>query len=281
MEILAIIVLVGLAVGVCLIFRGFWENDNPVLTEYKLNKGGLPTNFKGFKIIHISDYHNAQIGQNNDKLLRFIENTNPDIIVVTGDIVDCHKTNLAVALNFAKQLVAIAPCYYCCGNHEPRIGDFSQLIKGLDSVGFVVLQNHKTVLERGGQRIVIGGISSPACYFERTEVEQSKEYIVKTLEKLKDADGDFTMLLSHHPEYAKEYASSGAAVVFSGHAHGGQFILPLIGGLYAPEQGVLPKYTQGVKTLGDTSLVISRGIGNSSFPFRVNNRPEVILVELE
>ena len=89
------------------------------------------------------------------------------------------------------------------------------------------------------------------------------------------------MVLSHRPELLSSYAKGGVDLVFSGHAHGGQFILPLIGGLYAPGQGFFPKYTQGIITQDRTNLVISRGVGNSAFPFRLNNRPEVVLVTLQ
>ncbi|MBQ8726064.1 MAG: metallophosphoesterase [Clostridia bacterium] len=281
MLIVLIIVLVGLAVGACLIARGFWENQNPVITEYKLQKESLPSAFKGFKIAHISDYHNTEIGVNNQKLLSLIKKSKPDIIVITGDIIDSRKTDEAVALNFAKQLASIAPCFYTSGNHESRYAGFAELISKLENCAVKVLQNERVAIERAGQTIFIAGVSSPRFYFTKKQVEQSKNYVKKTIESLKGSGRDFTLVLSHHPEYANEYGESGADVVFSGHAHGGQFILPLIGGLYAPEQGVLPRYTQGVKRLGRTDLIISRGIGNSTFPFRLNNRPEVVLTILK
>ena len=281
MLVVFIIISIGVAVGAILIARGFWENQNPVLTEYKIEKENLPSSFKGFKIAQISDYHNTEIGENNCKILTLLNENKPDIILITGDLIDSRKTDEKVALKFAEQLVKIAPCYYVNGNHESRFDGYGEFVVKLKNLGINVLQNQRIALERNGQRIFIAGVSSPRFYFAKKQVDQSKIYVEKTIENLKGEKGDFTVVLSHHPEYASEYKDSGVAVVFSGHAHGGQFILPLIGGLYAPEQGVLPKYTQGVKRLDNTDFIVSRGLGNSSFPFRLNNRPEVVLLRLE
>lgn len=275
-----IIILIGCAIGVAVVIRGFWENQNPVLTEYKIEKTGLPSNFKGLKIAHISDYHNTEIGKDNKKLLDLLKSAKPDIIVITGDIIDSRKTREDVALQFAKQLTEIAPCYYSNGNHESRYKNYDSLAIKLKDIGVAVLHNERVGVSRGGQKIFIAGLTSPRFYTAKKEIESASAYVRKTLEKLKGETDEFTVVLSHHPEYAKEYEESGVDMIFSGHAHGGQFILPLIGGLYAPEQGILPKYTQGVRDYGKTHFVISRGIGNSSFPFRFLNRPEIVLVQL-
>ena len=100
------------------------------------------------------------------------------------------------------------------------------------------------------------------------------------LKNLIDDESGYTILLSHRPELFETYMDGGIDLVFSGHAHGGQFRLPFIGGLVAPNQGMFPKYDAGLYTDGGTSMVVSRGIGNSIIPFRFNNRPEIVLVEL-
>jgi predicted MPP superfamily phosphohydrolase len=98
--------------------------------------------------------------------------------------------------------------------------------------------------------------------------------------QLSDSFSGFNLLLAHHPEYIGNYVCAGAGLVFSGHAHGGQFRLPLIGGLYAPGQGVLPTYDAGLYSLGNTQMIVSRGLGNSRFPFRLNNRPDLVVAAL-
>lgn len=280
MVIFLIIIFIGCTVGVAVVIRGVWENQNPVLTEYKIEKTGLPSSFKGLKIAHISDYHNTEIGKDNQKLLALLKSAKPDIIIITGDLIDSRKTRVEVALKFAKQLVEIAPCYYSNGNHEARYKEYNSLMAKLKEIGVSVLQNERVCISRGERQIFVAGLTSPRFYTAKKEVETARAYVEKTLENLKGETGDFTIVLSHHPEYAKEYEKSGVDMVFSGHAHGGQFIFPLIGGLYAPEQGVLPKYTQGVFDYVKTHFIISRGLGNSSFPFRFLNRPEIVLVEL-
>jgi predicted MPP superfamily phosphohydrolase len=95
------------------------------------------------------------------------------------------------------------------------------------------------------------------------------------------SEEEFTLLLSHRPEMFDTYVEKDVDLVFSGHAHGGQFRIPFVGGVFAPNQGLFPKYDSGIYSEGNTTMVVSRGIGNSAFPFRINNRPEVILVELD
>ena len=100
------------------------------------------------------------------------------------------------------------------------------------------------------------------------------------LTELLDEEDGYTILLSHRPELFEVYAENNIDLIFSGHAHGGQFRIPFVGGLIAPNQGLFPKYDAGIYEEGNTTMVVSRGIGNSIVPFRINNRPEIVLVEL-
>ena len=100
------------------------------------------------------------------------------------------------------------------------------------------------------------------------------------LNNLADTESSYIILLSHRPELFESYVSCNIDLVLSGHAHGGQFRLPFIGGLIAPDQGIFPKYDAGLFTNGSTNMIVSRGLGNSIIPIRFNNRPEVIVIEL-
>ena len=100
------------------------------------------------------------------------------------------------------------------------------------------------------------------------------------LNTLMEQETAYAILLSHRPELFETYAACGVDLVLSGHAHGGQFRLPFIGGLIAPNQGLFPKYDAGLFTDGNTNMIVSRGIGNSIIPIRFNNRPEIVLLEL-
>ena len=267
-----IAILVAAVLLFALIFYIAWGNTALELNTYTVTGECLPEAFDGFRIVQISDLHNAEFGKNNEKLLSMIKEAKPNIIVITGDMIDSRHTNVDKALNFAEQAVQIAPCYYVPGNHEARIPkDYETLKDGLLSFGVTVLENDRTEIEYKGETITLIGVKDPDFQMD----------IHSRLQDLKSGDDNYTVLLSHRPELFDTYVANGMNLVFSGHAHGGQFRLPWIGGLYAPHQGVFPEYDGGLYTKGNTNMVVSRGIGRSAFPFRFNNRPEVVLVEFQ
>lgn len=228
---------------------------------------GLPDSFNGFCIAHVSDLHSAQIGKNNERLLNMLRQVEPDLIAITGDLTDSRDTDLSIALHFAAEAAKIAPCYYVTGNHEVRLQGtlYDELLEGLTAVGVIVLENEEVILCREGDSISIAGHRwGPAA-----NVNNISDF------------GGFRVLLAHAPEDIDTYASAGFDLVLSGHAHGGQFRIPFIGGLYAPGQGFFPEYDGGCYTVGNTTMIVSRGIGNSNIPLRINNRPELILLVLE
>lgn len=256
-----------------------WSNRALELNTYTVESLDLPNSFDGFRIAHVSDLHNAEFGDNNGKLLAMLQEAQPDIIAITGDLIDSRRTDISVALNFAAEAVKIAPCYYVPGNHEARIAKYDVLCSGLEKLGVVVLQNENTTMELSGETITIAGVLDPS--FETDYLLGDSETVMKDYLQSTVTEDVYTLLLSHRPELLQAYADYGIELVLSGHAHGGQFRLPLAGGLIAPNQGFFPEYDAGLFTQGNTNMIVSRGIGNSAFPFRFNNRPEVILVILK
>ena len=256
-----------------------WENKALELNSYTVASDELPDSFNGFYIAQVSDLHNAEMGKDNEKLVSMLAEADPDIIVITGDMIDSRNTKVDVALAFAEQAVKIAPCYYVTGNHEARVDEYSDLKDGLTELGVIVLEDAKTEIVCSGGSIVLVGVTDPS--FETDYLFGDDETVIKSkLDELTSEDDGYTILLSHRPELFDIYVESGVDLIFSGHAHGGQFRIPFIGGVVAPNQGVFPKYDAGIFTEGNTNMVVSRGVGNSIIPFRVNNRPEVILIEL-
>lgn len=257
-----------------------WGNKAVELNCCTIESSCLPESFDGYKIIHISDLHNAKIGKDNEGLLTLIEKAEPDIIAITGDLVDSRRTNVETALRFIEKVTDIAPCFYVTGNHESRIEECDYLLSEMAKMSVVILRDEKVLTEKDGEYIAVVGVDDP--YFERDGIYCNEEAVIrKELYFLLKEEEHFTLILSHRPELFHVYADYGVNLVLSGHAHGGQFRLPFLGGLYAPHQGILPEYDNGVYTKDSTTMVVSRGIGNSAFPFRLNNRPEVIFIELK
>lgn len=250
-----------------------------MLTRYTISSERLPKEFDGFTIAQVSDLHNAELGEDNERLLKMLKDTTPDIIAITGDLVDSRKTDTEIALRFVTEATKIAPCYYVTGNHEARLpqSEYESLEQGLFRAGVTVLHDREERIQKGNSSISLIGIDDMR-FAEKyggkdTEMQPSA---IKTL-----SSGGYTLLLSHRPEFFKSYVQADIDLVLSGHAHGGQFRIPFIGGLFAPNQGVFPEYDSGVFTDGNTNMAVSRGLGNSLFPFRINNRPEIVLIELK
>lgn len=271
---------VAAAVLLVLIIWIVWGNSALELNTYTIHSPLLPDRFDGFRIAHVSDLHNTEIGKDNEKLLAMLQDAKPDIIAITGDLIDSRNTDVEVALQFIREAVKIAPCYYVTGNHESRISEYALLKAGMETAGVVILEDASSEISLGGETITLIGVNDPS--FRTNNLSGDSATVMDTkLTQLHADDDGFTILLSHRPELFDVYVRNSMNLVLSGHAHGGQFRLPFVGGLVAPHQGLFPEYDAGLYTEGNTNMLISRGVGNSIFPFRINNRPEVILIELQ
>jgi len=257
-----------------------WGNTALELNTYTISSRGLlPDAFDGYRIAQVSDLHNAEFGGGNQRLLDMLREAEPDMIAITGDLIDSRKTNFAVALAFAEEAVRIAPCYYVSGNHEARVSEYRELKAGLEAAGVTVLDDARVEVEIFGKSITVIGVNDPS--FHADYLTSDAAVMDRKLSELPSEDAGFTILLSHRPELFDTYVAHDMDLVLAGHAHGGQFRLPLIGGLIAPNQGLFPKYDDGLYSKGNTNMIVSRGLGNSIIPIRFNNRPEVVLIELK
>lgn len=275
-----IVLAVVAAVLLTLIIWTAWGNTALELNTYTISSDRLPEAFDGYRIAHVSDLHNTEMGKDNKKLITMLRESKPDIICITGDIIDSRHTDIEIALQFVKAAMEIAPCYYVTGNHEARVSEYDELKTGMEAVGVVILEDEKTEVGLVNSAITLIGVNDPSYQTDYLFGDAETVMREKLSELHSDEDG-FTVLLSHRPELFEVYASSGVDIVLSGHAHGGQFRLPFVGGLVAPNQGLFPKYDAGLYTKENTNMIVSKGIGNSILPFRFNNRPEVILIELK
>lgn len=271
--------LISAGLGTALALWIWWGNVSPMTSEFAVTSDRLPAGFEGFRIAQVSDLHNAEFGKGNEGILTMLVRSRPDIIVLTGDLIDCRNPDIPAVVSFVQKAVKIAPCYYVTGNHESRIENLEELLSGLQTAGVTILRNDAVPVSRNEETITLLGVDDPAFRSDYM-VGDSGPVLTEALEKLVTENMGYTILLSHRPEWFHLYHAFGIDLIFSGHAHGGQFRIPFVGGVIAPNQWFFPKYDAGIFTESDTSMVVSRGLGASIIPLRVNNRPELVVAEL-
>lgn len=270
-----LLIIVVSAVAGILIYKG---NTTVGTSFYEVKSNKLPASFDGYKIVQLSDLHDAKFGENHLDVVKAVKNIAPDAVFITGDFIDSNRYNLDQSLVLVKELQHVAPIYYVTGNHEISTNDVARIKEGLRQLGVQVLSDEAVIITSGkNEEIAIGGIEDPlSSTLEDTDAVQSS--IRRTFSNLPSEM--FKVLLSHRPEQFDVYAKNQVEVTFSGHAHGGQFRIPGIGGLLSPGQGWFPKLTSGVHEKDGSQLVISRGLGNSLMPIRLLNKPEIVVVTL-
>lgn len=256
-----------------------WANKAVMLNKITIKSNKLPQSFDGFKIAHLSDIHNTDLGNGNIDVINILKTQKPDIIAITGDLLDTRRPGYDISIDLIKEASKIAPCYFVPGNHEAKSSQYIPLRSKLKSIEVEVVEDRKIQIERNGEYITLIGICDPLIKTQKLTGD-SKTVTNKRLDNLNIDKNSYNVLLAHRPELFDIYAEHEIDLVLAGHAHGGQVRLPFIGGLYAPNQGLFPEYDSGLYTKNDTNMVVSRGLGKSVIPLRFNNRPEVIIIEL-
>lgn len=229
------------------------------------------------RILHLSDLHGARFGWEQGRITEYAEELAPDVIVLTGDFVDAQHDERA-ALVLIERLALIAPVYCVTGNHEELerragTGTYERLLEAVEGMENASFLRGETILLEGGISLTgaddipfSGGMSGYPAYIEGLGEK---------------AEGAFRVLLAHRPEMFEAYAGAGFDLTLTGHAHGGQIRLPTLCGLAAPGQGILPEYDAGLFEYENGEMMyVNRGLGNSVFPIRVFNRPEMTLIEI-
>ncbi len=257
-----------------------WQNNGLVISKTVYSNPKVPEAFNNFTIVQISDLHNKSFGENQERLLNKLKEVSPDIIVITGDLIDRRRYNLEPARLFVRGAVNIAPVYYVSGNHEAWSGKYKEIEEMLVAEGVYILNDTSIRLTRGDSSITLLGASDPDFLTSSYSQGTDSSHLEANLHVWSQGK-DFKILLSHRPELFSLYTKSNMDLVFSGHAHGGQIRIPGIGGIIAPDQGLWPKYTNGSYVEGNTTMFVSRGLGNSIFPLRIFNRPEIVVVSLK
>ncbi len=250
----------------------FLYSQNFLLTvsNYKIINSKIPESFNNYKIVQISDYHNETNKLLNNKLIKKIKDIKPNIIVITGDLIDSTNTNIDQVIKLVDGIKNISDIYYVTGNHETWTSEYEQLKIELEKRKVHILNNEAVKLKSDISEINLIGIN---------DTKTNEEFQIN-IEQVNYNKNNYTILLSHRPELYNEYAKKDIDLVLTGHAHGGQIRI-FNQGLIAPDQGLLPKYTSGLIEENNTKMITSRGIGNSVIPIRINNHPELVVITLK
>ncbi len=251
----------------------FWWQQNGLSSE-TISVTSAPDGFAGYRIAVISDLHGKEFGEDNEKLIDYVRDLEPDLIAVTGDLIH-DQAQMAMVRPVAKGLASIAPTYYVTGNHEWAAGVVPQLKELLDQCGITVLSNEYVMLTEGGDQIALLGAEDSNGYADQMTVGELADQV-------RQEQGDvYTILLSHRNNHYDQYQQARVDLTLAGHAHGGLIRLPTTDGLIGPKRELWPQYTAGLYDLSYGQMVVSRGLGNQFPCFRLFNRPDVPLVVLE
>ncbi|HEO8419387.1 TPA: metallophosphoesterase [Yersinia enterocolitica] len=256
--------IVGISICILMLFS-YYQNNSLSTSTFTLSSEKIT---EPIKVVQLSDLHSKQFGKNQNHLVKQVKKLNPDIIAFTGDLVDSETYDEQKSMTLMEELVQIALTYYVTGNHESWSGKFPALEEKLLEDGVYVLRNEQTLVNIGEETINLIGVDDPTFLSGEEELAE----IVDSLSH----EEHFNLLLSHRPELFSLYEKMD--LVLTGHAHGGQVRLPFIGGIVAPDQGFMPKYTAGMYKKEDMVMIVNRGLGNSIIPQRIFNRPEIVEV---
>lgn len=271
------------ALGITLVTGFFYyENNGISTTNYEVDCGiGTDVN-----VVHLSDLHGKEFGKNNEKLKRLILKEKPDLVVATGDMIDSSLKNMEGVIDFLSDLSKCVKVVYISGNNEQRCKKAEYIFESLRSKGVIVLRNEIITLSLNEVKVNIlgmfekqkGDLHSSIKKINGSYAYEDSHKLFKRLESLEG----LKIVLSHYPEiFEGEYSKYNFHIMFSGHAHGGQFRIPIVKrGLIAPGQGIFPRYTEGMHG-NKNKLIISRGLGNSTKITRLFNRPEIVKVKIK
>lgn len=261
--------------------RIYYDNTFINVTRYNIKNKNIPKNFNNFKIIQISDLHSRVFGKDNKLLIDKIKAEKPDIIVITGDIINKRNYEDKKIIALVSKIKNIAPIYYVNGNHESWSEKYNMLRGKLIENGVILMENSSIEIKSGNKKLQLLGINDPSFINNDYMSESDKlNQIDKTLNEISTDKRLYKILLSHRPELIELYKKNEIDLVFSGHTHGGQVRFPIIGAIIAPEQGFFPKYDKGIFNEEKTTMIVSSGLGNSVVGLRLFNPPEIVLVKL-
>lgn len=282
--IIAYILLAFVVIMLVVLLLIYISNNILKVKRYNIKNNKIPNEFNDFKIVQISDVHSKMFGENNSILINEIKKINPDIVVMTGDIIDDSTENVVEYVKNFEPIFKLYPTYYSIGNHERKLGykKYKLYIDTLKEKGVNVIINGSVECKRNNSIIVISALKFRENMQPKVLTEKRKnKYISYMKAKLSNIDqNNYNVLLTHDPENFELYEKLKVDLIFSGHVHGGLIRLGKIC-LLSPRRKLFPKYGYGRHKINNTTLIVNSGMGNASIPIRMFNRPEIVLVVLK
>lgn len=269
---LKIIISSVLTLAVVTVIYGLYCSNTLEIKNYTINSDKVNSQVR---FVFISDLHCKEYGEKNADLVAKIKEQNPNFIAVGGDMVNKYSSDDHVMRELLPQLAEIAPTYCVLGNHELALKDEIDFKKDIDSTGAKLLDNESVTLNINGEKILLGGLSDFPYYKDNIN---EKLFWDDFKESSKDC---YSILLHHQPEYLEDIMQdSNVDLLMCGHTHGGAVQIPFVGGVFSPNQGFFPKYDKGEFDLYDTKMIVSAGLGDAYPILRLNNCPEISVVEI-
>lgn len=278
------LILIAAVLFALLMLVGIIDGNRFVVAEEEFT---LPKLKKGCRFVMISDLHNKVYGKNNQKVIDAVKRAAPDFIVIAGDLITSHANeSIEPGVNLVKELSKDYQIYYAMGNHETKIkmypekyGDmYERLVKEITHPNVKLLVDESYVLSE--YAICLTGLELERTYFARFKKKKlEQKHLRKHIGEPQTAYCN--VLIAHNPDYFEEYAAWGAELVLAGHVHGGIMRLPLVGGVISPSYRLFPKYDGGVFREGEAAMLLGRGMGAHTLPFRFFNPAELLVVTLK
>lgn len=257
------------------------------VTEYVVRTDKISKSSEGLKFIMISDLHSNEYGIDLHKVNKIIRKTKPDAILLAGDIISRKlNTNVPQMVNFLCTLSRHYPIYYALGNHEYKLkrfkdeyGDFYDDYKEiLEESGIIFLEDESAIFDKDDYSVVISGVQIDLAYYRHDAPIMGSGLMDKHMGC--PDESKYQILLAHNPDYFRQYEQWGADLVLSGHVHGGTVRLPGIGGVIGTNMKFFPKYAQGIHRIRKSKMIVSRGLGTHTIKIRINNRPELVIINI-
>lgn len=252
-----------IGIGLAIVLWGSMPNRSITVTTLDLGFANYPESMEPLTIVQVSDLHNQAFGENQDELVDLILAQEPDLVALTGDMVGSWDAKYDQALVLIEALAKHVPVYIVDGNHDAREPDYPIQKAAMEATGGIVLAD---------EAVPLGSINLIGLK-ERFGIDNRAQPVAHLV------DEGFNILLAHHPGDFKDYVGIDADLVLTGHVHGGQFRFFGVG-LVSPDEGLFPTYHAGVYTEANTTMVVSRGLGESILPLRLFNGPELIVIHL-